>query len=134
MRADTKGGLVLWSRSFTPAFSTLAQTTASPVNALVREAFIEGKIRGEDASFERDGYNVRWTMENGLGLVFVVCSLSGFTISAKAAGGVPSSTTSDIHSFPPGTNEAAISITLPAIHPDARRDFIGYVGCPDRGC
>ncbi|KAI9637116.1 putative signal recognition particle binding protein [Dioszegia hungarica] len=67
-----QSGLILWSRSFTPAFASLAQTPASPVNALVREVFIEGKVRGEDASFERDGYNVRWTMENGLGLVFVV--------------------------------------------------------------
>jgi signal recognition particle receptor subunit alpha len=40
------------------------------VNALVRETFIEGK-RTEDG-LEKDGYSVRWTMENGLGLIFVV--------------------------------------------------------------
>lgn len=39
---------------------------------MVREAFIEGKIRSEEQALEKDGYNVRWTMENGLGLVFVV--------------------------------------------------------------
>ncbi|ORY31292.1 SRP54-type protein [Naematelia encephala] len=67
-----QSGLVLWSRSFTPAFSALALTPASPVNALVRESFIEGKAAVEDEGFEKDGYSVRWTMENGLGLVFVV--------------------------------------------------------------
>lgn len=66
------GGLILWSRSFTPTFQTLAVSSASPINALVKEAFIENKTRGEDDGFEKDGYNVRWTMENGLGLVFVV--------------------------------------------------------------
>jgi len=39
----------------------------------VKEAFIEGKGVNEQDGFERDGYSVRWTMENGLGLVFVVC-------------------------------------------------------------
>ena len=68
----SQGGFILWSRSFTPAFSALALTPASPVNALVKEAFIEGKARGEDDGFEKDGYSVRWTMENSLGLVFVV--------------------------------------------------------------
>ncbi|OCF45639.1 signal recognition particle receptor subunit alpha [Kwoniella heveanensis CBS 569] len=67
-----QNGLILWSRSFTPAFASLAQSPASPVNALIKEAFIEGKTRGEEEGFEKDGYSVRWTMENGLGLVFVV--------------------------------------------------------------
>lgn len=66
------GGLILWSKSFTPSFSALTVTPASPINALVKEAFIEGKARNEQEGFERDGYSVRWTMENGLGLVFVV--------------------------------------------------------------
>ncbi|WVF67894.1 hypothetical protein IAT40_002655 [Kwoniella sp. CBS 6097] len=67
-----QNGLILWSRSFTPTFASLAQSPASPVNALIKEAFIEGKTRGEEEGFEKDGYSVRWTMENGLGLVFVV--------------------------------------------------------------
>ncbi|WVW80739.1 hypothetical protein I302_102725 [Kwoniella bestiolae CBS 10118] len=67
-----QNGLILWSRSFTPTFETLAKTSASPVNALIKEAFIEGKARNEEEAFEKDGYSVRWTMENGLGLVFVV--------------------------------------------------------------
>lgn len=61
----TLGGLVLWSRSFTPAFSALAVTPTSPVNALIRD-IIEGK-----STDEVDGYSVKWTLENGLGLVFV---------------------------------------------------------------
>jgi hypothetical protein len=67
------GGLILWSKSFTPSFSALTVTPASPINVLVKEAFIEGKGVNEQDGFERDGYSVRWTMENGLGLVFVVC-------------------------------------------------------------
>jgi signal recognition particle receptor subunit alpha len=68
----TPGGLILYARSFTPAFTSLASTPANPVNVLVREAFIEGKARSEEEGFEKDGYSVRWNMENGLGLVFVV--------------------------------------------------------------
>lgn len=60
-------GLVLWSRSFTPSFAALAVTPTSPVNALIKD-IIEGKPVDE----VKDGYNVRWTVENGLGLVFVV--------------------------------------------------------------
>lgn len=75
----TSGGLILWSRSFTPAFTDLAASVNSPVNSLIKEALIEGKARGEDEVFERDGYSVRWTMENGLGLVFVVSQLAAHT-------------------------------------------------------
>ncbi|ORX40944.1 putative signal recognition particle binding protein [Kockovaella imperatae] len=67
-----QSGLILWSRSFTPTFSALALTPSSPVNALIKEAFIEGKVRNESEGIERDGYSVRWTIENGLGLIFVV--------------------------------------------------------------
>ncbi|KAL1412636.1 hypothetical protein Q8F55_000383 [Vanrija albida] len=67
-----QSGLILWSRSFTPAFASVASSQASPVNALIREALIEGKAQSEEEGFEKDGYSVRWTVENGLGLVFVV--------------------------------------------------------------
>jgi signal recognition particle receptor subunit alpha len=60
---------VLWSRSFTPAFSALSNTPNSPVNALFKQSFIEGTTSD---GFEKDGYSVRWTVDNGLGLVFVV--------------------------------------------------------------
>ncbi|KAI1796002.1 signal recognition particle binding protein [Ganoderma leucocontextum] len=65
-----KGGVVLWSRSFTPAASHTAASSASPVNSLVREALIEG--RSSDGKYEKDGYSVKWTFVNDLELIFVV--------------------------------------------------------------
>ncbi|KAJ7470304.1 signal recognition particle binding protein [Mycena latifolia] len=65
-----KGGIVLWSRSFTPDASNLASSAASPVNSLIREALIEG--RTTDEKYEKDGYAVKWTFVNDLELIFVV--------------------------------------------------------------
>ncbi|KAJ7074243.1 signal recognition particle binding protein [Mycena amicta] len=65
-----KGGIVLWSRSFTPDASQLAASSASPVNSLVREALIEGRTAEE--KYEKDGYAVKWTFVNDLELIFVV--------------------------------------------------------------
>lgn len=67
-----KGGVVLWSRAFTPAAANLAQSNASPVNNLIREALIEG--RSSEEKYERDGYTVKWTLANDLELIFVVCT------------------------------------------------------------
>lgn len=61
---------MLWSRSFTPAASQTASSSASPVNSLVRDALIEG--RTADNKYEKDGYAVRWTFVNDLELIFVV--------------------------------------------------------------
>jgi signal recognition particle receptor subunit alpha len=60
----------LWSRSFTPDVSHLTSSSASPVNALIREALIEG--RTADEKYEKDGYAVKWTFVNDLELIFVV--------------------------------------------------------------
>ncbi|KAG9014999.1 hypothetical protein FRB94_007071 [Tulasnella sp. JGI-2019a] len=65
-----KGGLVLWSRSFTPNASSLAASSASPVNSLVRDALIEGRTTEE--KYEKDGYSIKWTFMNDLELIFVV--------------------------------------------------------------
>ncbi|KAF5372964.1 hypothetical protein D9758_001682 [Tetrapyrgos nigripes] len=65
-----KGGIVLWSRSFTPEASNIASSSASPVNSLIREALIEG--RTTDQRYEKDGYAVKWTFVNDLELIFVV--------------------------------------------------------------
>ncbi|KAF7338667.1 Signal recognition particle binding protein [Mycena venus] len=65
-----KGGIVLWTRSFTPDASHLASSSASPVNSLIREALIEG--RTTDEKYEKDGYAVKWTFVNDLELIFVV--------------------------------------------------------------
>jgi signal recognition particle receptor subunit alpha len=64
------GGVVLWSRSFTPAASNLAASSASPVNNLVRDALIEG--RNDSNKYEKDGYAIKWTFVNELELIFVV--------------------------------------------------------------
>lgn len=64
------GGIVLWSRSFTPDAAQLASSSASPVNSLIREALIEG--RTTDEKYEKDGYAVKWSFVNDLELIFVV--------------------------------------------------------------
>ncbi|KAI0797861.1 signal recognition particle binding protein [Abortiporus biennis] len=65
-----KGGIVLWSRSFTPAAAQTAASSASPVNSLIREALIEN--RTAESKYEKDGYAVKWTFVNDLELIFVV--------------------------------------------------------------
>ncbi|KAF8969901.1 signal recognition particle binding protein [Flammula alnicola] len=65
-----KGGIVLWSRSFTPDAAHLASSSSSPVNSLIREALIEGRTAEE--KYEKDGYAVKWTFVNDLELIFVV--------------------------------------------------------------
>ncbi|KAF9052703.1 SRP54-type protein [Panaeolus papilionaceus] len=65
-----KGGIVLWSRSFTPDAAQLAASANSPVNSLIREALIEGRTQEE--KYEKDGYAVRWSFVNDLELIFVV--------------------------------------------------------------
>ncbi|KAF9228661.1 P-loop containing nucleoside triphosphate hydrolase protein [Gyrodon lividus] len=65
-----KGGVVLWSHSFTPEASQITSSSASPVNSLIREALIEGRTAEE--KYEKDGYSVKWTFVNELELIFVV--------------------------------------------------------------
>ncbi|KAH8829551.1 SRP54-type protein [Flagelloscypha sp. PMI_526] len=65
-----KGGIVLWSRSFTPEASQLSSSAASPVNSLIREALIEGRTTEE--KYEKDGFAVKWSFVNDLELIFVV--------------------------------------------------------------
>ncbi|KAF8337491.1 uncharacterized protein EI90DRAFT_3118935 [Cantharellus anzutake] len=65
-----KGGIVLWSRSFTPAAASISTSASSPINSLVREALIEG--RTTDDSYEKDGYAIKWSFVNDLELIFVV--------------------------------------------------------------
>ncbi|KAF8558467.1 P-loop containing nucleoside triphosphate hydrolase protein [Imleria badia] len=65
-----KGGVVLWSRSFTPEASHITCSAASPVNSLIREALIQGRTAEE--KYEKDGYAVKWTFVNDLELIFVV--------------------------------------------------------------
>ncbi|KAF9262120.1 signal recognition particle binding protein [Marasmius fiardii PR-910] len=65
-----KGGIVLWSRSFTPDATQISSSSDSPVNSLIREALIEGRTL-ED-KYEKGSYAVKWTFVNELELIFVV--------------------------------------------------------------
>lgn len=66
----TQGGLVLWSRSFTPS--------PSPFDTLIREALIEERSTSTTSTsssistWSKDGYALLWTMANDLELIFVV--------------------------------------------------------------
>ncbi|KAI8052479.1 SRP54-type protein [Syncephalis plumigaleata] len=58
----TRGGIVLWSSSF-------SQLQGDPVNDLVREVLVEERT-GQRA-FESGSYTVHWTLANELNIVFV---------------------------------------------------------------
>ncbi|GAA6062206.1 hypothetical protein JCM10212_006487 [Sporobolomyces blumeae] len=66
----TQGGLVLWSRSFTPS--------PSPCDALIREALIEQRTSVAASSssssvsrWDKDAHSLLWLLDNSLDLVFV---------------------------------------------------------------
>lgn len=61
----TKGGLVLWSKTFSPLFG-------SPVDSLIKNVLIEERA-GSD-TFYQDNYALKWTFANEVDLVFVVCT------------------------------------------------------------
>lgn len=65
----TQGGLVLWSKAYTP--------TPSPVEALIRSAIIEDRAStsasGSAVSrWDKDGAVLLWTLANELDLIFIV--------------------------------------------------------------
>lgn len=68
----TRSGLVLWSKSFTPAIPTATTGTAAnhPVDALIRSAFLEDRLASD--RYEREGYTLQWTLANDVELVFIV--------------------------------------------------------------
>jgi signal recognition particle receptor subunit alpha len=63
-------GVVLWSKSFTPAIVEDLEKPDSPVDALIRQTFVEE--RTADQKFDKDSYTVRWSFANDLELIFVV--------------------------------------------------------------
>ncbi|KAH7103920.1 P-loop containing nucleoside triphosphate hydrolase protein [Auriculariales sp. MPI-PUGE-AT-0066] len=71
-----RGGVILWQRSFTPAAESLAASSASPVNSLVRDALIDSRVSSGgptgDQKYEKDGYAIKWSFVNDLELIFVV--------------------------------------------------------------
>ena len=73
----TTSGVVLWSKSYT-------QVREGLINGFIKDVFIEEKIlpaagassdapTGQNPSYKRDQYTLRWTSVKDLGLIFVVC-------------------------------------------------------------
>lgn len=114
------GGIILWQKSYTPSAAQLAASPSSPLNALVRDVFIEGKPvvaavntgpvgvqteQGRDV-WESGGWKMEWGRENGLGLIFVVGSRRSLPFkpvprrSSDALLSFPRSPTIDFFSFP----------------------------------
>ncbi|KAF8939459.1 hypothetical protein BGZ47_008161 [Haplosporangium gracile] len=58
----TKGGLVLWSKSYGPAQS-------SPINNLIQDILIEE--RSSTQIYYKDNYAIKWTFVNDLDLIFI---------------------------------------------------------------
>ncbi|CAG8433365.1 1574_t:CDS:10 [Diversispora eburnea] len=59
----TKGGIVLWSKTF-------ARVTTYPVDDLIKEVLIEE--RAGATNYTKNSYNLKWTFANELDLIFVV--------------------------------------------------------------
>ncbi|KAI9025873.1 signal recognition particle, alpha subunit, N-terminal-domain-containing protein [Phycomyces nitens] len=59
----TKGGFVLWQKSYAPL-------SGAPVDALIKNVLIEE--RAGTVSYSKDNYALRWTFANEVDLVFVV--------------------------------------------------------------
>ncbi|KAG0305100.1 hypothetical protein BGZ98_004593 [Dissophora globulifera] len=58
----TKGGLVLWSKSYSPSLS-------SPINTLIQDVLIEE--RSSTQVYYKDNYAIKWSFANELDLMFV---------------------------------------------------------------
>lgn len=58
----TKGGLVLWSKTYGPAQS-------SPINSLIQDVLIEE--RSSTHIYYKDNYAIKWTFVNDLDLIFI---------------------------------------------------------------
>lgn len=128
------GGVVLWSRSFTPAAAHIASSSASPVNSLIREALIEG--RNADDKYEKDGYAVKWTFFNDLELIFVVCrpahprgSRTTPYNEALIIGGMAAYSPADLRRRPPRGSENSVHQALRALPGDIR----GFFACSKLG-
>jgi signal recognition particle receptor subunit alpha len=63
----TRGGVVLWKKQLTPEAST------ESINFLVNNVLLEEKAGVRSAT--KDSYNLKWTLENDLNLVFVAMYL-----------------------------------------------------------
>ncbi|KAJ3152807.1 hypothetical protein HDU89_001010 [Geranomyces variabilis] len=67
----TKGGLVLWSKAYSPSVPTLQ--SRNPVDSLVRRVLIEDLASANpEHGYSKDSYQVKWTFANEVGLIFVI--------------------------------------------------------------
>ncbi|KAJ3158363.1 hypothetical protein HDU86_002828 [Geranomyces michiganensis] len=67
----TKGGLVLWSKAYSPSVPTLQ--SRNPVDSLVRRVLIEDLASANpEQGYTKDSYQVKWTFANEVGLIFVI--------------------------------------------------------------
>lgn len=110
------GGVVLWSRSFTPAASQSAGSSASPVNSLIRDALIEG--RSAESHFEKDGYALKWSFVNDLELIFVVRELLSHAVWCMlmtVVGRVPAHTSVNIRRRAACCSQDPLRQALPAV-------------------
>ena len=72
----TTSGVVLWSRSY-------SSVRAGLINGFIQDVFIEEKVlpstgassdgsAGQNPSYKKDRYTLKWTSVKDLGLIFVV--------------------------------------------------------------
>ncbi|KAJ3267813.1 hypothetical protein HK104_005603, partial [Borealophlyctis nickersoniae] len=70
----TKGGIVLWSHSYTPSASP------APIDSLIRSvlvgeqasARVGGEGKGDAEGYVKDSWRVKWSLANDVGVVFVI--------------------------------------------------------------
>ena len=62
----TKGGVVLWSKSFTTI-------TNNPIDDLIKDVLINE--RGDSSSYIKNEYELKWKFSNETNLIFVVSNL-----------------------------------------------------------
>ena len=76
VRPFTSGGIILWSKSYTPQATTIVSSAGSPINALIKDVLVEGRSGDGPGpgreSYESGGWKMEWTVANGLDLIFVV--------------------------------------------------------------
>jgi len=61
----TKGGVVLWSKSFT-------SITNNPIDDLIKDVLINE--RGDRTNYIKNEYELKWKFSNETNLIFVVSS------------------------------------------------------------
>ena len=78
-------GVVLWSKSYAPVGNSV-------INNFIRDVFIEEKVvpaagddpsRGQNPTYKKEKYTLKWTSVKDLGLIFVVRTHHSFFASSS---------------------------------------------------